>query len=163
MNKDEYKIWNVQLDSNHKEYQTVGLRRTPGHPTHEVVELDAELLIKLSDQALTGFILPPADEWSEGDRERLFEHLAPITSMERHPFMPRISFNEELVFSTPTGEQTTCRYIGYSNGRHRARYLYFAGAKTIPVQLPANEAAALRAYCASFIGIDPISCSGTSW
>ncbi len=42
------------------------------------------------------------------------------------------------------------RYVGYTNGRHRTRYLYFAGAKQY-LSCHKGDAEALLRYC----GTDP--------
>lgn len=50
--------------------------------------------------------------------------------------MPIVSFNEvkdsKLPISKLLGERVS-RWVGYTNGRHRTRYLYFADAQEMPV------------------------------
>jgi len=149
-------LWHVQLDSTHPGDQSVYLRRPNGYENYEVVEVDAERLIHYSNQDIRGYVLAPAEQWPPAKRQGLYRFLAPPGPRERHVEMPIIAFNERdviyvekrwLFFRKRTPGQL--RYIGYTNGRHRVRYLYSAGAKRIPVLCHISQVDALKAHCAS--------------
>lgn len=148
------KLWHVQLDGTHPSYQSVALRRRPGYANYEVVEVVAERLIHYSNQDIRGYVIPPVEQWQADKRKGIFNFLAPPKPTERYIEMPVISFNERdvihyerkwLFFKRQV--MSRLKYIGYTNGRHRTRYLYYAGAKVIPVMCPASEVNALRTHC----------------
>lgn len=154
MSQDD-ELWNVQLDSTHPQYQSVALRRRPGYTNYEVVEVDSEKLIHYSNQDIRGYVIAPVEDWQPDKRQGIFNFLAPPGPLEQPVEMPVISFNERdviyyerkwLFFKTAV--QHRLKYIGYTNGRHRSRYLYFAGAKRIPVMCHISEVDALKAHCA---------------
>lgn len=153
MSQDD-ELWHVQLDSTHPGYQSVALRRRAGYVNYEVVEVDAERLIHYSNQDIRGYVLAPVEAWSPGKRQGIFNFLAPPGPRECPVEMPIISFNERdviryerkwLIFKKAIPFRL--KYIGYTNGRHRTRYLYYAGAKRIPVMCHISEVDALKAHC----------------
>lgn len=154
MSQDD-ELWHVQLDSAHPDYQSVALRRRPGHTNYEVVEVDAEKLIHYSNQDIRGYVIAPVEYWQPDKRQGIFNFLAPPGPREQPVEMPVISFNERDVFHYERkwlffkkAVQLRLKYIGYTNGRHRSRYLYYAGAKRIPVMCHISEVDALKAHCA---------------
>lgn len=154
------KLWHVRLSDTHPQYQHVSLRRRPGHDNYVVVVVDAQRLIRYSDQHMhSHFVIAPADTWAEGKRKGMFDFLAPPNANERHVEMPIVSFNEVILeYREPVlkffsrRRVRLLRYVGYMNGRHRTRYLYFAGAQEIPVMCHEGQAKALLHYC----GTEPV-------
>ncbi|MXI45787.1 hypothetical protein GRW89_04620 [Pseudomonas moraviensis] len=68
--------------------------------------------------------------------------------------MPIVSFNEvkeeskqNILKILGRRSERVSRWVGYTNGRHRTRYLYFAGAKKMPVMCHKDQAADLEQYC----------------
>lgn len=153
MSQDD-ELWHVQLDSTHPKYQSVALRRRPGYMNYEVVEVDTEKLIHYSNHGIRGYVITPVEDWQAGEQQRIFNFLAPPGPLERPVEMPVISFNERDVIHYERkwlffkkAVPLCLKYIGYTNGRHRSRYLYFAGAKRIPVMCHSSQVDALKAHC----------------
>ena len=149
-------LFHVQLDDHHPTYQSVALRRRPGYEHYEVVEVDMAKLIHYSNYDLEGYVLAPVEQWRKDKREGIFRFLAPPGAREQAVEMPVISFRERKVFQRERkwlffekDVVHTQRYIGYTNGRHRTRYLYFAGAKRLPVKCHTTEVAALKTHCSN--------------
>ncbi|WP_338502056.1 hypothetical protein VRB50_22295 [Pseudomonas poae] len=154
MSQDD-ELFHVQLGKDHPNYQSVVLRRRPGYVNYEVVEVDTEKLIHYSNQDIRGYVLAPVEDWQPAKREGIFCFLAPPGPREQPVEMPVISFNERDVVQYERKWRFfkkavvyRLKYIGYTNGRHRTRYLYFAGAKRIPVMCHISEVDALKAHCA---------------
>lgn len=147
-------LFQVKLDDHHPNYQSITLRRRPGYEHYEVVEVDMGKLIHYSNHDLEGYVLAPFEEWRKDKREGIFRFLAPPGPREQPVEMPVISFRERKIFQRERkwiffekDVMRIQRYIGYTDGRHRTRYMYFAGAKRIPVMCHTTEVEALRAYC----------------
>lgn len=147
-------LFQVQLGDDHPNYQSVTLRRRPGYEHYEVVEVDMGKLIHYSNHDLKGYVLAPVEKWRQDKREGIFRFLAPPGPREQPVEMPVISFRERRIFQRQRkwvlfkkDVMRIQRYIGYTNGRHRTRYIDFAGAKRIPVMCHTTEAEALIAYC----------------
>lgn len=147
--------WQVQLSETHPVYQTVSLRRRSGYDNHVVMMVDLKKLIHYSDKHIhPSYVARPVSEWSEEKREGVFQLLAPPTPMEIPAEMPIASFNEMLVVREKRflklfswRYESLARYVGYTNGRHRTRYLLFAGATQIPVMVHEEQASAMQRYC----------------
>lgn len=144
----------MQLGADHPEYQSVALRRRSGCKNYKVVEVDADKLIHYSNLNRPDFVIAPVECWQPSEREAFFQFLAPPRPLEKPVEMPIISFNDECVvqyvrkwcfFKVAVRHRRI--YIGYTNGRHRTRYLYYAGAKLIPVMCPDSDVSALKFYC----------------
>lgn len=147
-------LFQVKLDDHHPNYQSITLRRRPGYEHYEVVEVDMGKLIHYSNNDLEGYVLAPVEEWRIDKREGIFRFLAPPGPREQPVEMPVISFRERKVlqrdrkwFFFEKDVMRIQKYIGYTNGRHRTRYMCFAGAKRIPVMCHTTEVEALRAHC----------------
>lgn len=147
-------LFHVQLDDHHPNYQSVALRRRPGCVHYEVVEVDTAKLVHYSNHDIEGYVLAPVEEWNQDKRKGIFRFLAPPGPREQPVEMPIIAFRERTIFQRERkwlffekDVARSQRYIGYTDGRHRTRYLYFAGAKRIPVMCHTTEIEALRAHC----------------
>lgn len=155
---DESLLWRVRLSDSHPGYQQVSLRRRPGYPDYQVVMVDAKKLIDYSDQDIRGFVIPPVEQWDVEKRRGMFAFLAPPTPRERHVEMPIVSFNrvsivrrEPFLWIFRRTKAYQAKYVSYTNGRHRARYLYYAGATGIPVMCHKNNVDALLAHCGAAV------------
>lgn len=148
-------LFDVRLSGTHPGYQTVNLCRRPGKDHYVVVIVDLQKLILYSDQHLhSSFVIPPAENWTNEERKRMFDFLAPPSPEERHVEMPIVSFNEvQVLFREPVlkffsrRRERLLRYVGYTNGRHRTRYLHFAGALAIPVMCHESQSQLIQRYC----------------
>lgn len=148
-------LYHVKLSDAHPGYQQVSLRRRPGYENHVVVFVDIHKLIHYSDQHLhPNLVVSSAEEWSEAKRQEVAAFLAPPGPTERHVEMPFVSFNEmQVQVRVPfvkvfkRNRERLVRWIGYTHGRHRTRYLQFAGASVIPVMCLHSEAQAIQHYC----------------
>jgi hypothetical protein len=135
---------NVQLSETHPDYQKVNFRRLPGRDNYVIVIVNLEKLIHYSDlNPHSSEIAPPVEDWPESERLRAHAFLAPPKALEREIEMPVVSFNESI------GVSGVVHHVGYTKGRHRTRYLHFAGAVEIPVLCQLNQAEALQQYCGS--------------
>jgi len=148
-------LYDVMLSDAHPGYHQVRLRRRPGYENHVVIFVDIHKLIHFSDQHLhSNYVVPPAKDWSELKRQEVAKFLAPPGPKERHVEMPFVSFNEmQVQFRVPFMKvfshkrERLVRWVGYTLGRHRTRYLHFAGASVIPVMCLQSEAQTLQHHC----------------
>ena len=150
-------LWHVRLSDTHPQYQSVSLRRRPRYPDHEVVVVDAQKLIHYSAQDIRrSYVVGPVETWHPAKRQGLFEFLAPPRPGEQHVEMPIVSFNDITVHDRESYlwffyrlRPREVRYVAYTNGRHRARYMADAGAKEIPVMCPRDQVQLFRERCES--------------
>lgn len=119
-----------------------------------MVSVDALKLIHFSDQNPLGYAVASVEHWDEAKRQGIFEFLAPPGPLERPVEMPIISFNmaslayrEPFLWFFSRRYVRRVKYVGYTNGRHRARYLHYAGATEIPVMCHKDQVAALLEHC----------------
>jgi hypothetical protein len=141
--------WPVELDHRHPGYQRLELKRR--HPTgldYKVVIVRTERLLELWSRDGT-FFLPPVPEWKEEKRNGIRAFLDPADPGTAE--MPVVSMRSQTVrrwgwwppFFTHVEEPV----LTFTNGRHRARYLAYAGAQTIPVEVTARSAPLVEAHC----------------
>jgi hypothetical protein len=148
-------LYEVMLSADHPGYQSVSLRRRLGKDNYEVVMVNVQKLIHYSDQnEKPSFVVSPVEEWAPDKRQGMFEFLAPPGPMEQHVEMPVVSFNEareegkEPILGIFGGKpERVLRWVGYTNGRHRTRYLHFAGAQEMPVMCHKDQVAGLQQHC----------------
>ncbi|CCF97670.1 hypothetical protein B7R78_0004460 [Ralstonia solanacearum] len=146
-NSRSIEIWEVPLHD-HKPYAFVRLQRTFVHEDvqHQVILVDAAKLLLCADRDATNYVLPPAQDWRAGKRNGIRDFLDPTQAAI--PEMPIVSFNTRRCRSL-LGLLGLAKegVVSFHNGQHRARYLVFAGATCLPVQVPKSEAAMLAYYC----------------
>lgn len=147
-------IWHVSLSPNHPQYQSVGLVPRFNDADHRVVVVDARKFIHFWSLDYRGYFLPEVDQWEPSKREGIFHFLSPPRQREKHVEMPVAFLNETmiqcrekrfLVFKRTI--ERTVRYVGFTNGRHRTRYLAHAGAIQLPIETSAKTAQLLESYC----------------
>lgn len=147
-------VWHISLSPNHPKYQSVGLVPRFNDADHRVVIVDVHKFIHFWSLDYRGYFLPDVDQWKPSKREGIFDFLSPSTPRENHVQMPIAFFNETVVQGVEkrflifkrTVERTV-RYVGFTNGRHRTRYLAHAGAIQLPVETSAKTAHLLEGYC----------------
>jgi len=142
------KIWRVQLDSSHTPYVHVDFKRSHEHASgYTVVTVDMERFMVCfeRDQLVVG----RPNEWSESKREGIRQFLDP---KEGACDMPVIGFSIRTrqyrrFLGLIANRIEKLPVAGFTNGRHRARYLQHAGAKVMPVEVHESEAVLLRQHC----------------
>lgn len=147
-------VWHVPLSQSHPLYQSVGLVPRFNDGDHCVVVVDAQKLIHYWSLDHRIYHLPPVEEWSESKRDGIFEFLSPPKRRWTHVEMPvaylqemRIEQVEIRFWFFKRKIERLIRYVGFTNGRHRTRYLAYAGATQLPVQTSRRNAQLLEHYC----------------
>jgi hypothetical protein len=137
--------WRVQLSTSHTPYSHVDLKRSHDHVKgYEVVIVDLGSLMTCfeSDQV----VIPHVTAWKTEKREAIQAFLDPAEGACDMPvvgFTLRTKMHRRL-FGLIAPRIEKVPVAGFTNGRHRARYLHFAGATVIPVEVHETEADLLR-------------------
>lgn len=150
-------IWMVKLRDSHPEYTEVRLKRSlPENDKYTVVIVDADRLLACYSNEIPSYVLPPVHQWPSGKEKGIREFLNPSTGTAE---MPRVSFvikRKETLrkhlwgLLKPVVENVTVEpVLSFTNGRHRAVYMAYAGALYFPVEIHISEAELLRQYCGS--------------
>lgn len=142
------KNWRVQLDPTHTPYAYVDFKRSHEHAAgYTVVKVDVERFMTCFEQ--DQLVIGPPTEWPEAKREGIRQFLDPkegVCDMPVVGFSIRIRKHRRFFgFAAPRIEKVPV--AGFTNGRHRARYLQHAGANVMPVEVHESEAALLREHC----------------
>ncbi|WP_395066971.1 plasmid fertility inhibition factor family protein [Paraburkholderia silvatlantica] len=140
-------FWTVPLPD-HDAYDHVRFKRvfTTDGTRHVVVIVDLHELLLCANRDDTDYVLKPVDDWHIGKIRGIREFLDPDN--ERVPQMPYVTISKRRV-------QGLAGWLGlahegvvaFRNGQHRARYLAWAGALWLPVEVHEREAALLREMC----------------
>lgn len=145
-------VWTVILPD-HPYYNAVRLKRVFGEPgsRHVVVMVDVAKLLACAERDDTDYVLKPVDDWHAGKVKGIRDFLDPDN--------PRIP---EMPYVTITARRTRNLLgwlgmeregvVAFRNGQHRMRYLAYAGASSVPVEVHEREAALLLAICAATDG-----------
>ncbi|WP_043202549.1 plasmid fertility inhibition factor family protein [Paraburkholderia acidipaludis] len=140
-------LWIVPL-SGHPAYDHVRLTRvfTTDGTRHEVVIVDLHKLLACADRDDTDYVLRPVDDWHAGKVRGIRDFLNP--GSERVPQMPYVTISTRRAPGV-AGWLGIARegVVGFRNGQHRARYLAWAGALWLPVEVHEREASLLRQLC----------------
>ena len=108
--------------------------------------VDLQKLLTCADRDTTDYVLPPVQNWYAGKTRGIRELLDP--RQQRIPEMPYVTFrlrNRRTLLGSLGLEKEGV--VSFRNGQHRARYLAFAGATSIPVEVHETEAVLLERYC----------------
>lgn len=140
-------VWIVQLPG-HAPYAYTHLKRVfaSDDSRHRVVTIDLKKLLTCADRDTTDYVLPSVQYWTPGKAAGIREFLDP--GQDRIPDMPFITFREtrtRTLLGIPGLSKVGV--ASFRNGQHRARYLAYAGATTIPVEIHETEADLLVRYC----------------
>ncbi|OCS48712.1 plasmid fertility inhibition factor family protein [Ralstonia pickettii] len=143
----DIQVWNVRL-VNHEPYAFTRLKRAfvSDDARHCVVMVDVRKLLECADRDTTDYVLPAVPDWYPGKARGIREFLDP--KRPRIPDMPYVTFklrNRRTLLGSLGLEKEGV--VSFRNGQHRARYLAFAGATSIPVEVHETEAALLERYC----------------
>ncbi|CAM2144951.1 MULTISPECIES: plasmid fertility inhibition factor family protein [Paraburkholderia] len=139
--------WIVSLPD-HPGYDHVRFKRvfTTDGTRHEVVVVDLHKLLLCADRDDTDYVLKPVDDWHVGKVRGIREFLDPEN--ERVPQMPYVTISKRR--AAGIAGWLGIAHVGvvaFRNGQHRARYLAWAGAQWLPVEVHEREAALLRELC----------------
>jgi hypothetical protein len=140
-------LWVVPLPG-HPAYDHVRLTRvfsTDG-TRHEVVIVDLHKLLLCADRDNTDYVLRPVDDWHAGKVRGIRDFLDPDSV--RVPQMPYVTISTRRApgFAGWLGIARE-GVVAFRNGQHRARYLAWAGALWLPVEVHEREAPLLRELC----------------
>lgn len=147
---EENGVWNVPLGKAHEPYRDVRMhRRFAGLPNYTVVIVDAQKFLRFFEND-GGFVIPPARKW---DKKRLAYHRDKLAPQGRGGSveMPIAGIeSRDVVHSRFFGLwKRKCKetIVSFTNGRHRARYMEYAGARAFPVEVDVREASMMTALC----------------
>lgn len=165
-------VYTVSLGDAHQAYQKVYLRRElPDDANFCVVWVRVPLLMECFARD-EGYCIPPVEKWKQAKVDGIRDLLNPEKGT-RAPYMPRVgarrkesvelsgsevgssSFLQYLLgclfrrkpVSTETEIEAKHVVVSFVNGRHRARYMQWAGATKIPVEVHRWQAQLLRDAC----------------
>jgi hypothetical protein len=141
------KIWIVQLGASHTPYTHVEFIRGRDHVDgYEVVMVDVEKLMTCFDR--DNVTLPLVSAWKESKVEGIRNFLNPTEGACEMPSIGFVVRNREIKTLFGLRSKTMSEAVAsFTNGRHRSRYLQFAGAVTMPVEIASSEAPLLRRFC----------------
>jgi len=140
-------LWIVPLPG-HPAYDHVRFARvfTADGSRHEVVIVDLHKLLQCADRDRTDYVLRPVGDWHAGKVRGIRAFLDPDN--ERVPQMPYVTISTRR--ATGLAGWLGLAHVGvvaFRNGQHRARYLAWAGAVCLPVEVHEREAPLLRELC----------------
>jgi hypothetical protein len=142
------KTWRVQLGPDHTPYSYVDFKCSRENVAgYSVVMVDVERLMACFER--DPFVIAPPAEWSKEKREGIRQFLDPEGGA---PDMPVVGFSIRMrgrrrLFGFAARRIERVPVAGFTNGRHRARYLQYTGAKMMPVEVHESEATLLREHC----------------
>nr|WP_224013132.1 MULTISPECIES: hypothetical protein [Paraburkholderia] len=139
--------WIVSLPD-HQAYDHVRFKRvfTTDGTRHEVVIVDLHKLLLCADRDDTDYVLKPVDDWHVGKVRGIREFLDPEN--ERVPQMPYVTISKRRAGGVAGWLGLAhVGVVAFRNGQHRARYLAWAGAQWMPVEVHEREVALLRELC----------------
>lgn len=109
-----------------------------------VVIVDAKKLMQCFRRC--SLAIPSADKWEPKKREGIREFLDPRAGPIEMPYIG-FELREKKHFLRLLKPRRHVGVVSFENGRHRARYLQFAGADCFPVEVNIKEANLLEIYC----------------
>lgn len=143
------KTWRVELGAWHSNYKSLHLKQShPDNPGYKVIIVRTDKLLELWSRD-TGYFLPSVSLWTEEKRNGIHSFLDPADPGTAE--MPVVSiFIREIRtwnWRPPFFSYVKEPVLTFTNGRHRARYLADAGARTLPVESTMKSAPFVEAYC----------------
>ncbi|WP_418789228.1 plasmid fertility inhibition factor family protein [Paraburkholderia pallida] len=140
-------FWVVPVPAHHP-YDHVRFKRvfTTDGTRHEVVIVDLHKLLVCAERDDTDYVLKPVDDWHAGKVRGIREFLDPHN--ERVPQMPYVTIAKRRAGGLAGWFGLAhVGVVAFRNGQHRARYLAWAGATWLPVEVHEREAPLLRELC----------------
>lgn len=154
-------IFTVSLAPSFLPFSEVHFRRRNGEvPNYDVVHVDAQKFLYFFEIAEGNFV-PTFDKFKDKDKENMLRYLSrpqnhwdlpdmPMLriSMESRKFYPKIfhSFFKSLDLF---GRSQLVPIFQFVNGRHRTRFLQFAGAKSFYVEVANTDSSSklMQTFC----------------
>ena len=140
-------FWVVPIPR-HRPYEHVRLQRVfaPDDDSHEVVLVDLRTLLLCADRDARTYGLKSVEDWDGEMADGIREFLNPEN--EYVPRMPYVSVTRRRKSGLAgwLGLASTVIVV-FRVGQHRSRYLEWAGAAWLPVEVRVREAPLLRKLC----------------
>jgi len=149
-------LWIVPLPD-HPPYDHVRFSRVfaADGTRHEVVIVDLRKLLQCANRDETDYVLKPVDEWHAGKVRGIREFLDPDN--QRVPQMPYVTVSTRRAPGLAGWLRLAHEgVVAFRNGQHRARYLAWAGALWLPVEVHEREAPLLRELCGAAFSDDDV-------
>ncbi|MBV8657524.1 MAG: hypothetical protein JO142_06845 [Burkholderiales bacterium] len=147
---EQHGVWTIPLGPDHLPYQFVRLRRRfPGKDGYTVVVVDmAKLMAGFTHQDA----LPPPSKWPAPLLHQTISYLNPHARGGVPHRMPFVHIEESAVqqprlFGLLGNSTQNVPVVSFIAGRHRARYMEYAGACAMPVEVSKLDAELLRKHC----------------
>lgn len=127
------KRWTVQLARTHVPYTHVDLKRSRDHVDgYEVVMVNLDRLFICFER--DHYVIPHVTAWKEAKRDGLQDFVNPDAGACE---MPTVSFSlkeksHQRWFGLIAPRVEEVAVVSFTNGRHRTRYLQFAGCRRNP-------------------------------
>lgn len=146
-------IWTVPLSNQHKPYQHVLLKRATNSSAHCVVIVSTVKLIECMeretpDPHVAQKIAPHVLKWKPEHVEKERTRLDPSLGAQEMPRAVLTAYENEGGLLSIFKSNESVVVATFTNGRHRTRYLQFAGATCIPVEVPIGQLELFMKHCA---------------
>lgn len=148
---EQHGVWTIPLGPDHLLYQFVRLRRRfPGKEGYTVVVVDMGKL--MAGFSLQQDVLPSPSKWPVALLQQTISYLNPHARggvPHRMPFVhiEESTLQQPRLYGLLGTSKQRVPLVSFIAGRHRARYLEFAGARAMPVEVSKVDAELLRKYC----------------
>lgn len=136
--------WLVKLGANCPYFSEICLWRSLAYSkNYTVVVVDAEKFMECWQRHFS--FLAPVDKWEKDIADGIRSYLQSARPVMARPLIETRPEKRMIRFLAPVEEAV----IQFVNGRHRTRYMYDAGAKSFPVEVPVRQVELFRHYCVS--------------
>ncbi|MBX9899620.1 MAG: hypothetical protein K2Y28_02450 [Burkholderiaceae bacterium] len=150
--KEFHQSYRIDLSPDHQYFPYTNFSRCyPRDPSFQVIEVDTRKFFSYFDNSI-----PPAEKWSNERLEKVRRDVQPRSIKNGVYKMPYASIRFETKIIYPCalfcllglfGKEKNAPVISFTNGRHRARYLQYAGAKSFPIEVHADHVESMKQYC----------------
>lgn len=146
INNEGLEIWTVSLSSSHQLFSHIEFKRGRSQPNYEVVFVDAKKFISLYENNLDSIApIERASDWEQSVRNGLANFLRPGTG---YPDMPRVSLSTKSLRKWYSfWKVQSYPVLTFGDGRHRVRYMEYAGADCLPIEVSSQGKALLEELC----------------
>jgi hypothetical protein len=139
--------WNVPLGGTHSLYSAIEFVRSSSSPQHTIILVNTKKFIQLYENNCDS--LKPVDKATNWDQKKLAGIAMFLKPSSTRPTMPKVSFEWDKRPGSWKNlwRQRNVPVLTFVNGRHRVRYLEYAGANCFPVEVRTTGASALASLC----------------
>jgi len=137
-------IWEVPLGQNAQGLTSLKFERGRSSPAYTVILVCTDMFSRLYENNYDSLKpIPKAATWPPQDLADIASFLA-TTPRE----MPRVGFDVNFTKKFRwLGKKEEKPVLTFGNGRHRFRYLEYAGAKCFPLEVHTRSASLLHEWC----------------